>query len=115
MKTMEIAALATSVLPQHHEVYAREIWGPASGGRMMTVLHNEMRAAGGAEMHAHSESEHVFVVLAGELCVTNGKESCTVHAGEALVIEPGEPHQVTGNGRVDCTYLAITCPPATFA
>jgi quercetin dioxygenase-like cupin family protein len=77
----------------------------------MTMVHCVMLASGGAEMHTHPESEHLFYVLRGELKVTNGKETLIVPARQALVIEPNEPHQVTGNGRMDCEYLSITSPP----
>jgi mannose-6-phosphate isomerase-like protein (cupin superfamily) len=46
--------------------------------------------------------------------VQNGKEMAFVNAGQSLVIEAGEPHQVTGTGQMDCEYLSITSPPANW-
>lgn len=77
----------------------------------MAVSHAVMLAHGGAEMHVHAESEQIFYVLAGELKVYNGKETSIVSAGQWLVTEAGEPHQVTGSGRMDCQYITVTCPP----
>jgi mannose-6-phosphate isomerase-like protein (cupin superfamily) len=115
MRIVQVGSLPPVVRPQHHEVFAREIWGPASGGKRVTVTHSVMLATGGAEMHVHPDSEHIFYVLRGELKVYDGKETAIVSAGEGLVIAAGEPHQVTGTGRMDCEYLSITSPPASWA
>jgi mannose-6-phosphate isomerase-like protein (cupin superfamily) len=114
MRIVQVGALPVTVLPQHHEVFAREIWGPATGGKKVTVLHNVMLAHGGAEMHTHPDCEHIFYVLVGELKVTDGKQTVIVAAGQGLVIEAGEPHQVTGTGNMDCQYIAITSPPVVW-
>jgi len=74
-----------------------------------------MLAHGGAEMHVHQDSEHVFYVLKGELQVDDGKTKKVVTKGQALIVEAGEPHQVTGTGSMDCEYLLVTCPPAIFS
>jgi quercetin dioxygenase-like cupin family protein len=111
MKVIQIGSLTPEVRPQHYEVFAREVFGPRTGGHNLVMSYCVMLATGGAEMHTHPESEHVFYVLRGELKVTNGKETFIVPAHEALVIEPNEPHSVTGTGRMDCEYLSITSPP----
>jgi quercetin dioxygenase-like cupin family protein len=60
MRIVNVGSLPTAVRPQHHEVFAREIWGPSVGGKKVTVTHSVMLAGGGAEMHVHPDSEHVF-------------------------------------------------------
>jgi len=114
MRVVQVGGLPVTVLPQHHEVFAREIWGPGTGGKKVTVLHNVMLAHGGADMHTHPGSEHIFYVLTGELKVSDGKQVVILTAGQGLVIEAGEPHQVTGTGNMDCQYLAITSPPVAW-
>lgn len=114
MKEIKVGAIKTKVLPMHKEVFAREIWGPASKGKNVTVLHNYMLASGGAEMHIHEQNEHIFYVLKGELRVSNGNENLVISAGNSLVIEAGEPHEVRGTGNSDCEYICITSPPVIW-
>lgn len=114
MRVVEVGALKAGVLPQHYDVFAREIWGPGCGGKKVTVLHNVMLAQGGAEMHVHEESEHIFFVLKGELKVSDGKDTFLVTEGNGLIIGAGDPHEVTGTGKIDCEYIAITSPPVTW-
>ena len=115
MIIVEVGALKTSVLPQHENVFAREIRGLGNGGKNVSVSHNFMLAHGGAEMHVHEESEHIFYVLKGELCVYDGSSPRIVTEGNALIVAAGELHQITGNGRVDCEYLLITSPPVMWS
>lgn len=107
MQFVEIRGLPRVALPNHSEVYSRQIWGPATGGQKILVSYTEMRSDGGAEMHSH-EGEHVFIVLKGELQVNDGATLRVVGEGGALVVEPGEPHQVTGTGKADCVYITVT-------
>jgi len=81
MRIVQVGGLPVTVLPQHHEVFAREIWGPATGGKKVTVLHNVMLAHGGADMHTHPDSEHIFYVLTGEMKVSDGKQTVILTAG----------------------------------
>lgn len=111
MKKVDVGAIKPVVLPKHSEVFAREIWGPLSGGKNCCVVHNVMLAYGGAEMHTHDETEHIFYILRGELKVYDGEKTSVFTAGDSFVIEAGEPHEITGTGRMDCEYLAISSPP----
>lgn len=111
MRVVKIGSLPTAVPPKHHQVFSREIFGPGVGGNNVRVSHAFMLASGGAEMHAHPGAEHIFYVLRGELKVRGDKDTFIVCAGEGLVIEPGESHQVTGTGQMDCEYISITSPP----
>lgn len=114
MKQIDVGSLRTKIAPQHYEVFGREIWGPDSGGKNVAVALNFMLAHGGAEMHTHPQSEHIFYVLSGELKVYDGKETMIVSAGQGLVIGANEPHQVTGTGRMDCQYMVVTSPPPNW-
>ena len=111
MKILNVPSLPTFIPPKHNEVFIREICGPNTGCDKVAIGYAVMLANGGAEMHVHEASDHVFYVLAGELKVTNGQETHIVSAGQSLLIPAGEPHSVTGAGRIDCQYLNITTPP----
>lgn len=113
MKIFDVDAVPKVVLPRHYDCYAQELRGPETGNPDISVLYCQVEPNGGAEMHDHDRSEHIFLVLDGELQVDDGEQKHVVSAGQAMVIEPGEPHQVTGTGgEVDCTYVVITIPPA---
>jgi len=114
MKLIKVNNLKSKVLPKHERVYAKEIWGKESGAKNCVVLYNEMDKTGGAEMHVHADSEHIFYVIEGEMSITDGNETYIIKAGEAAVVEPGEPHEAKGTGKVNCKYLLATSPPATF-
>jgi mannose-6-phosphate isomerase-like protein (cupin superfamily) len=112
MKVINIGDLPKVVLPQHYGHSARELRGPDSGNPDLSVLFCQMDANGRAETHTHSEAEHIFVIVEGELQSHDGKEKCVVSKGQAMVIERGELHEITGTRRgADCTYVVITIPP----
>ena len=109
---IRVAQIGTSVLPQHDKCFYREIYGPRSGCDACVVAHNYMFADGGAEMHVHEKSEHIFYVIKGALKYNNGKdEPIIVNAGESVVAHPGEPHEVTGTGNEDVEYMVFSVPP----
>jgi len=112
MRVVKVGSLPTTVPERHYQVFSREIFGPGVGGNNVKVSYTVMLASGGAEMHVHPGAEHIFYVLRGELKVRGDKETLVVRAGEGLVVDPGEAHQVTGTGQMDCEYISITSPPA---
>lgn len=113
MKHVKVSELDSKVLPKHERVYASEIWGTESGARNCVVMYNEMEGDGGAQMHTHPESEHIFYVLMGEMSVTDGNERWIVKKGESLIVPPGEPHEARATGD-ECHYLLVTSPPAIY-
>ncbi len=115
MKIVDVQQLPKVVLPKHFGHYSQEIRGPNTGTRELSVLFCGMKADGGAEMHTHDKQEHIFYILEGEVQVTDGEQTQIVSAGQAMIIEPGDPHEVTGSHRgVDAKYIVITIPPAWF-
>jgi len=113
VKIVDIDQLEKVTLPKHYDHFSREIRGANTGNPDISVLFCEMGADGGAELHAHDKSEHIFYILEGEVQVNDGSESKIVSAGQAMVIEPGDEHEVTGSHRgVDATYIVVTFPPA---
>ena len=63
-----------------------------------------------APLHAHEE-EQVFVVVDGEFDVTLGEETRRLKVGEAAVIPPWVPHQVTARDDGPATQIDVFCPP----
>lgn len=113
MKVLEINELPKTLLPMHYGHYSQEIRGPNTGNPDLSVLFCGMKADGGAEIHTHDRQEHIFYVVEGELQVNDGEQVHIASAGQAVVIEPGIPHEVTGTRRgIDAKYVVITIPPA---
>lgn len=113
MKVLEIDELPKVLLPMHYAHYSQELRGPNTGNTDLAVLFCGMEADGGAQIHTHDVQEHIFYVVDGELQVSDGEQTYVATAGQALIIEPGIPHEVTGTRRgIDCKYLVITIPPA---
>lgn len=113
MKIVDVEQLPKAILPQHYQHYSQEVRGPNTGNAGLSVLLCTMKADGGAMMHTHDVQEHIFYILEGEVQVNDGRQAHVATAGQAIVVEPGDPHEVTGTRRgVDAKYLVITIPPA---
>jgi len=111
MKLIDIGTLSPVSMQAHNQAFSRRVWGPENGSKNMAIGYNFLFAQGWAEEHSH-ESEHVFIILEGSCDFKVNNILYNLNTGQALVIEPGEPHQILGNGREDCTYLTVTSPPA---
>ncbi|HPK15918.1 MAG: Cupin domain protein [Firmicutes bacterium ADurb.Bin248] len=111
MYSVKVSTLPAKELPMHRRVFAREIWGPGTGAMKCTVLHNVILADGAADMHVHEESEHVFIIIKGELRCRTDAEDRVYGAGEAFVVLPGVPHEVTSTGKEDGEYYVVSTPP----
>jgi quercetin dioxygenase-like cupin family protein len=114
LKLIDYKSKETSVAPLHYECFAQEIAGKSLDFGNMAINYVEMPKEGYADPHYHPHSEHIYLVLEGEMIVNNGKEVITVSAGQAAYVEKGEPHKVTSNGRDDIKYFIITVPPGEF-
>lgn len=61
--------------------------------------------------HFHRETEESYLILAGVATMQIDDEHFELKAGEAVLIEPLEIHQITNHGDVDLVFLAV-CVPA---
>jgi quercetin dioxygenase-like cupin family protein len=111
MRVIDVFSLAPVSMPGHHNAFSRRLWGPESGSKQMAIGYNFLFAQGGAEEHKH-DSEHVFIILKGSCNFKVNSVLYNLREGQAIVVEPGEMHQMTGNGHEDCWYVTITSPPA---
>jgi len=103
VKKVKVGALETITPPRHYDLLARKI----CDSELLTVARVFMSAHGGAEIDEHP-AEHVFYVLRGSAKMFDGKESFEVEAGDSIIVESGETHSFTGNGKEDCEYLVVT-------
>lgn len=66
----------------------------------------------GAEMYSH-DGEEAGIVIAGEIEVTVGTESCTLMTGDGYVFDSSIPHRFRNQGQIEC-ILVSACTPPTF-
>ena len=113
MQLIDYMKNGPTVAPLHYDCFAHEVAGKTINFGDTAVSYVIMPKTGGAEMHYHPCSQHVYITLEGELRINNGKETIIVPAGMAAHVGEGEPHQVDGNDQ-DCIYIIITRPPGEF-
>ena len=60
----------------------------------------------------HPNADQVLTVIEGQIEVRVSEERFLLGAGDSILIEAGEPHQVTGAGLSAAKTLNIYGPPA---
>ena len=61
--------------------------------------------------HYHRDAEEIYLVTAGEGRVRVSEEQRDVRAGDAIVIPPGEVHQIRNTGESDLVVACASAPP----
>ena len=63
------------------------------------------------DYHMHPTTEHLHVVVAGEVEYTLGDlDPITVKAGQAVMVPEQVPHGIRNVGTVNASYFAVTSP-----
>jgi quercetin dioxygenase-like cupin family protein len=63
------------------------------------------------DYHMHPTTEHLHVVVAGEVEYTLGDlDPITVKAGQAVMVPEQVPHGIRNKGIVNASYFAVTSP-----
>ncbi len=57
--------------------------------------------------HYHEDMQEIFVMMIGTARLTVGDQTIIMRPGDAVLIEPGETHQMWNEGDLDAEYLAI--------
>jgi mannose-6-phosphate isomerase-like protein (cupin superfamily) len=90
------------------------------GGQQSWLLHRSERLAvtwveggpdSGQELHAHPDSEQVYVIVAGAGTMTLGDEQLDVSPGTAVLVPPGYQHAIRNVGDARLIYVSATAPP----
>lgn len=82
----------------------------ANGSNAVTVLINRFSKAETVPLHVH-DVEEVLIVVAGECTVTIGDRAQVVREGDAVIVEPGLGHSITGRPPHPCTVAAVLGSP----
>ncbi len=76
-------------------------------GRIQMV--NWARLPGGNDFaaHYHEDMQEIFIVLSGETHIRVDDQQTVLRAGDAVLIEPREVHQMWNEGTEHVDYIAI--------
>ena len=64
------------------------------------------------ERHYHRELREVYLIASGSSTIVVDGVSTTLHAGDVVVVEPGEVHTFVEN-TPDYFHFVLQCPPVT--
>lgn len=87
------------------------LFAPEFGSRNVTVTW--VRGAPGSqqEVHAHRDSEQIYVIVRGRGTMIVEDEEQEVEAGCAVLIPPNTRHAIRNTGAEPLEYVAATSPP----
>lgn len=90
----------------------QEILGLAAGGTESHSLAKIILPSGNTSArHFHKKSEESYLILSGIANLVIDEQKFTLSAGEAVLIEPHEVHQIKNKNDQDLVFLAV-CVPA---
>jgi quercetin dioxygenase-like cupin family protein len=96
----------------HFNMTTRVIFNPQTGSKHANCTLSTLGPNSGSNDEVHPNSDQIFYVLTGTLCVSaKGVLLHTVHAGDAVLVEAGDVHAVRNGGEGDCNLVVITAPP----
>lgn len=75
------------------------------------VLQERMPPGTSELLHTHTRVRQVYFVLEGEATVDLDDRSESLHAGEALLIEPTTPHRIGNRSATALEFLVISSSP----
>ena len=81
------------------------------GSRQMAITLVEGAPGSQQALHAHSDSEQVYVIVTGRGRMTVSDEQRDVGAGSLVFIPAGSPHAIHNPGPEKLVYVSATAPP----
>lgn len=111
MKTVKIDDIAAAKIENRQGLWQKDIFDVASGARHFSFHLSIMEKGGHGQLHDHPHSEHVLFVAEGSLEVRNSQESHALEPGMAVLILPGEKHEIINSFAGTTKYYVIYAPP----
>ncbi len=111
MKLIDVKALHAKKVENRQGLFQKDIVGAPEGAKAFTFHLSIMEKGGHGQLHTHPHSEHLLVVRQGELIVRNSKESHRVPVDSAILIYPGEEHEIINSYDGTSEYWVIYSPP----
>jgi mannose-6-phosphate isomerase-like protein (cupin superfamily) len=63
--------------------------------------------------HYHPQAEESYYILRGQARMVIDGQTHTLQTGDAILIQPPEPHQIFSTGDVDLVFIVACAPPWT--
>jgi quercetin dioxygenase-like cupin family protein len=80
----------------------------ASGGERVLLCRVRYEPGAHVPRHSHEQTEQVMLMLDGELEMTVGSETRTLHAGDSVVVNPGVEHELRSER--GCSFVEALAP-----
>ncbi len=76
-------------------------------GRVQMVNWSCLPAGKSFRRHFHEDMQEVFIILDGRVQMNIGEITCELDAGDAVLIDPMEIHQMTSLSDTDVNYIVF--------
>ena len=76
-------------------------------GRLQMINWSNQAAGKRFARHYHEDMQEVFIIVGGEAEIAIGAETLKLRRGDAVVIDPGEVHQMWNLGPAEVEYLVV--------
>jgi mannose-6-phosphate isomerase-like protein (cupin superfamily) len=87
------------------------LFAPEFGSRNVTVTWVQGEPGSQQEVHAHPDSEQIYVIVRGRGTMIVEDEEREVEAGYAVLIPENTRHAIRNTGAEPLEYVAATAPP----
>lgn len=106
---MSISVLKQNELPW--SAIAHEFVGADHGGVGICVIFVDAEPGRGPSLHTHPYHE-LLILLEGQATLDDGERKLEVHAGDLVVIPPGQPHGFVNSGEDRLRQIDIHLSPS---
>lgn len=107
MKVLKIEDIPGIVPPDHYDLVSHRIINTSVNIKNLVVAWVCMESSGRTDLHTHENTEHIFVVLRGELGVKTNEGEVCVKPGEAVLISPKELHGNFNASKEKTEYIIV--------
>lgn len=96
----------------HFDMTTQVIFNPDCGSEQANITLSTLKKGSGSLDEVHPDSDQIFYMIKGEMCISSEKELQYVLAeGDAILIKAGDIHSVMNEAVEDCSFVSITVPP----
>lgn len=89
--------------------------GENGGSKNHSLYYNKIPVGKCGPKAYHKVTEATYYIVSGQAnLVVDGKDNA-LNAGDALLMLPGEVHQIFNSGKTELIYIAIDAPAWSFA
>lgn len=107
MHVVRFADAPAYTAPGHHEMQMVRLQGREAGPSADVWLGVARIAPGGGTTLAGSPQEKMYVVLEGEVCISNGKGEASLRAWDSCRIAPLEPRRLENRTTQSAVVLLV--------